>query len=229
MSENANPTIEHRPDFQTLNQYEEWVSENWIFEFGSEEAQRHAAFKLDEEVDELCRALETGTSEDIKLELGDVLWTAAAVAINEGFRLQARDVRLDDIDKVARQDVDWDVPSVRALYGLSQQEIKGRLQASDTEVTQLVLIGLAARLKKASRVKRHLAPDADPYDADDPNWNSAYAVLYHNRAIICADQIVLLISLIAQQRLGKSLKEVVKANFDKLSERINKGQPPTHQ
>jgi NTP pyrophosphatase (non-canonical NTP hydrolase) len=220
-------TNQHR--FKTLNEYFAWAGENWIHEFGSDEAQKHARSKLGEEVEELSDALETGAPDEIKAELGDVLWTANAVAMNEGFKVRSEPVSLEDLDERAlRDDTEWDVPVLRALYNLSPEEINSRLLSGDVKTTKMVLESLAHQLGKAAKITRAITPELDL----SPKAKRTFLVngwleVQYGRVIWAVDQIDLLVSLIAQRRLGISIADVMQDNYEKLTSRIAQGDPVT--
>ncbi|HEX8226402.1 MAG TPA: hypothetical protein VF572_00875 [Candidatus Saccharimonadales bacterium] len=154
--------------------------------------------------------------------MGDVLWTAEAVALNEGFYLEGTfghssvadklpegEIKLSDIDTVARiADIEWDVPAVRALYGLSSKEVSTRVKEGNIETAQLVLGELSHQLGKSARMARVL-------DLDD-GWTR----LQELRVAEALAQTVLLVSSLAQTRTGSSLGEVIYANRKKLTARL---------
>lgn len=61
-----------------------WVMQNWQHPIGSLEAAVHVYHKFSEEVEELLLALESGDLVEIRSEIGDVCWTATAMALGEG-------------------------------------------------------------------------------------------------------------------------------------------------
>ncbi|MGZ6004578.1 MAG: MazG nucleotide pyrophosphohydrolase domain-containing protein [Candidatus Saccharimonadales bacterium] len=229
MTEHDSYTFETaQPRFQTLNDYVGWVAEDWVHTFGSDEAQLHVRSKLGEEVYELSEALDNGTPEDIKLELGDVLWTANAVALNEGFTPSSEPISLEDLDKQAKvADIEWDVPVLRALYGLSSEEVKTKIASGDPETTQMALSSLAGQLGKAGRMTRAMTPYTDNSPSKERTFSDGWLEVQHGRVISAVGQINLLVSLIAQNRLGVGLSEVMQANYDKISERLATGKPVT--
>ena len=221
-----------RQSFNNLDDYESWVANDWLYPLGSNEAQRHTRAKLEEEVVELADAFVGGSRDEIISEMGDVLWTAEAVAMNEGFMLEgavrysvrgegmpADTLTLETIDNVARTtDVAWDVPVIKALYGLSDSEVQAGIETGDDRIVRLVLSSLGNELGKSARIVRVLP---DPEDG----WTRLHEV----RAAEALGQIVLLVSYLAQSRCDSTLAEVMTANHDKLAARLANKEPVTKQ
>lgn len=229
MFEHARSPADSAP-FATLKDYETWVALDWTHPLGSDEAQKHARAKQREEVKELGEALAGGSLEDIKFELGDVLWTSEAVAINEGFTIEeafresslrdrlpeGRPLALSDIDELARTiEIDWDVPAVLAMERTDIKDVNKRVNEGDIEMTELVLGALSHQLGRSARLSRVLSPE------------SPWAWLDEARAAEGLVQIVILISLVAQTRLQSSLADIMEANREKLAARLAQGKPVT--
>ena len=228
MVEQSLETGSQSPDFTVLNDYVDWVTQNWIHELGTDEAQQHVRSKLTEETHELCEALETGNPDEILLELGDVLWTAHACALNEGFSVTSSSVPTSSIDGGAKsKDITWDVPALYALSGGDPEDVTVLIQSGDLETTQLVLSTLSGRLGKASRLARALQPAEQPETRDQSDYTGVWQALYYGRVTTSLSQMTLLVSLIAQHHLGVGLEQVMQANHRKISERLAKGEPVT--
>lgn len=226
MTESFSSAETNHRHFKTLNDYESWVAENWLHPPGSDEAQLHVRAKLDEEVKELGEALEKDRSDDIKAELGDVLWTSTAVAINEGFEAKGEPIFLDEIDRLARDRV-WDEPVLGVLYGLSSERITEKLKAGDTAMTKQVMESLTHQLGKAGRMAHRFADQFDYSNSKHNTFGSAWLEVQQHRLVDARAQILLLASLIAQDRLQLSLADIMQANYAKLTARISSGQPIT--
>lgn len=229
MSEQSLSPVEvSQPKFETLNDYVGWVTRDWVHEQGSDDAQLHVRTKLNEEVDELNEALEKGSPEDIKTELGDVLWTANAVALNEGFTLPTEPISLEGIDEQAKSaDMEWDVPTLKALHNLTAEDIKSRLASGDLKTTQMVLSSLAGQLGKSGRISRVMALKSEGSPDQEHSFGDAWLQVQHGRVVSTVGQINLLVSLIAQSRLKAGISDIMQANYDKISKRLAEGRPVT--
>jgi phosphoribosyl-ATP pyrophosphohydrolase len=215
--------------FATLKDYETWVASDWMYPLGSDKAQRHVRAKQREEVRELNEALANGSPEDIISEMGDVLWTSEAVALNEGFTLEEAfrlssiadqlpegELTTSDVDALARTvEIEWDAPVLRALYGASTEEVSDRVKDGNMEMTRLVLNGLSHQLGRSAHMARVLTPENPMLWLDEV------------RAAEALTQTVILVSLIAQTHLGSSLADVMEANREKLAMRLAQGKPVT--
>lgn len=220
------------PPINTLAEFEDFVATNWLHSLGSDEAQAHVRAKLEEEITELIAALENESSGAIISEMGDVLWTSAAVALNEGLTLQEAIQRssiaahlpkaalsLDDIDTAATTaipTIQWDLPAVQAVYDMDASAINEKISSGDVDMTHLALKYLAGRLGKSARILHVLS-----------DYEDGWTDLHRARTTEELSELIILVSYIAQSRLGSSLSAAIADNHTKLSARVASGQPIT--
>ncbi len=138
--------------------------------------QTHASLlpHLIEEAGEVVDAVETGTSEDLEEELGDLLlqvYFHARIAEDEG-RFDVEDVARGIADKLVRRHPyvfgDADVPAdLRATWEQRKREEKGRSSSLDGIADALSVVARAQKVVSRSRSHGVVVDlPADPIDAD---------------------------------------------------------------
>ncbi|MDB5181968.1 MAG: MazG nucleotide pyrophosphohydrolase domain, partial [Candidatus Saccharibacteria bacterium] len=173
----------------TLEQYQAWASQDWLYDLGSDQAQLHARAKLEEEASELVEALTAGDNDEIISELGDVLWTATANGQNCGITLADsmrhelspdyfadESITLAQIDELALELIPEELPRVMANW----------------------VNYMAHYVGKAASQWSNLSPEIDP-DKQPESFSDAWILLKRERARDGLTQTVLLCSAISQR------------------------------
>jgi NTP pyrophosphatase (non-canonical NTP hydrolase) len=203
--------------FTTLEQYQEWASQDWLYDHGSDEAQLHARAKLREEASEFAEAIADGNSDEIISELGDVLWTATANGQNCGISLEAglrhelsaeyfsdEPITLEQVDSLAQELIPDETPEELADW----------------------VIAMARYIGKAAMQWRNLSPLIDT-DKNPETFSDAWILLKHAQTTDGLTQTVLLCSAIAQRVADKKIEDVIACNIEKLYARKAAGLPIT--
>lgn len=206
-----------QPNFETLNDYESWVIQDWLYERGTDNAQLHVRGKLKEESHEIADALRNGKSEDILDELGDFLWTASANALNVDISLE----------QCLRREISADLLGEGAVTPELIDELSLRLiPEENADVMAGWLSYLGHYLGKASKQWRNLRGSID-HDAQPQNFSEAWTLLKRARTYDGLAQSILVTSAVAQRFGGKSLHDVMVHNARKLETRKLNGEPVT--
>lgn len=218
------------PIFEALGDYEAWVRQNWLYEAGSDSAQVHISNKLREEIAEFSEALRSEAPQDILSEAGDVLWTASAVACNEGYslerafrvssigsRIASTSVDVEVVDELAStmEPIVWDVPGLRSYLDKTDLSLHEEIMQGDSEITEAVLYGLAQRLAKSTRITHALDKIGEP-----DGWTR----LHEGRTVETLSQLVLLTTFAVRRKTGYGLRTIMDENFKKIEGRIARGE-----
>ena len=215
--------------FERLADWQEWVTQEWIYPIGSLDAQLHTRAKLDDEVGELAHALSHGNDEQIKDELGDVLWTATGTAYNAGVSLKecfSYD-KEDDKDSVQLVDLERHTASIDRsplVYDSYEAELM-RIKPDYSDPLRQIQVRAHDIGKGAKQYfvwNRDLELNNPPRDFAD-----AWALVKRQRAVEGLRQIFIASGIIAQDRLGITLAEIMEHNRQKLLGRIARGEQIT--
>jgi phosphoribosyl-ATP pyrophosphohydrolase len=204
-------------EISTLEGFDSWVAQDWLFDRGSDEAQVHVRGKLREEANELAEVLTSNHRSNILDELGDFLWTANANGLNSGItscdslRHELREdqigigpISLDRIDKLA----------LELIPDLPADQMEGWVKY------------LGHYLGKAAKQWRVLSPSID-IDAKPQNFAEAWTLLKRARTYDALTQSVLITSALAQRYADTTLSGVIIRNVNKLKSRKAAGLPVT--
>jgi NTP pyrophosphatase (non-canonical NTP hydrolase) len=200
-----------------LQQFETWVSQDWVYESGSDEAQVHVRGKLDEESAELAEVLASSNREDILSDLGDFLWTATANGLNVGitsFDALRHELRTDQVGTEAITFDQIDKLALELMPDLPVDQMEGWVKY------------LGHYLGKAAKQWRSLSPLIDT-EAKPQNFSEAWIQLKRLRAYDALTQAVLITSALAQRYANATISDVVVNNVEKLQNRKAAGLPMT--
>lgn len=201
----------------TLENFEAWVAQDWIYIRGSDAAQEHVRRKLDEETKELVEALQSTDREEIVSELGDFLWTSAANGLNAGITCTdalRHELRSDQIGEEAISLNRIDDLALQLMPDLPLNEMVGWVNY------------LGHYLGKAAKQWRNLNPLIN-IEAQPNNFSEAWIQLKRQRAYDGLTQSVLISSALAQRHVGVGISEVIAKNVNKLQARKLAGLPIT--
>lgn len=200
-----------------LEQFEAWVSQDWVFARGSDEAQFHVRSKLREESTELAEVLASNDRQEIVSELGDFLWTATANGLNVGITSS----------DALRHELGSDQIGIETITLDRIDELAIELMP-DLPVDQMAdwIKYLSRYLGKAANQWRNLSPLINT-DTQPQNLLEALIQLKLLRTYDAIAQSVLITSALAQRHAGATITDVVNGNVEKLQNRKVSGLPIT--
>ena len=228
MSEHASLAGPEVGQFPTLTNWNEYVGQDWLYSYGSNEAHRHFRGKLEEEQAELREALAQGNVDDIVAEGGDVAWCATAIAFNAGITVdEAIDGSTiggagtpEDIDQLAANGLQyWDVPGVKAARNLSDAEVNKLMKAGDKEMLALVIAELSHQVCKSTEIYRKFL-------AEENTENNQWLYLHESRIKEGISELLVAVAIGARDA-NKTLSDVLQGTYAKLESRKASNRPIT--
>ena len=202
--------LQSAPDFALLSTYESWSAQNWLHTPGSDGAQLHARAKLNEEAIELAEALNTGTSEDIISEAGDVLWTATASGSNAEISISQALV------ETYPAMFDTDAISTQAIDDLAL----GVFEGTSVEQTQKYLKQYGSTIGKNAKQWFRLKSTVNSIPK---TFGDAWIKMKRDETVSALADITLLTSYTVQEFAGSHLENVMNDNYQKIEQRIKAG------
>lgn len=238
----------------TISSYQEWVEGGWKQKHGTFEAAERFGGKLNEEAREAFDAFEllpkkqtvedsTKEADDLKSELGDVLWCATALASNSTADIDA------GIKDIAYKYMRGVVIRTDGLYALPvwRDGVKEICTYPFNLTPEMIDHLIDSGFEPLGSMSRNLHDDDDEdysisehmiiimgeagalnnraqwqYNYNDDNYTSP--VTYDEHAIfireVCAD-LYLQVAYIAKQVLGVGLGDIMRKNMEKIDARIS--------
>ncbi len=201
--------------FARLADYEAWATENWVYPFGTTDAQHHFNAKLREEAEEVLAEL-NGDQTGLLSEAGDLMWTTAAVVANCGIGVHeslchALPCHFSAGKPALTEEID-------ALVDVNMEDLEpGELQKIVAEIRDELGLMSDHQLEMFRLTDPHQKPAF---------FVDAYIALMRGDIMDCVARATVLCAVLARLA-GADLQTVMEYNATKLEARLAAGMPVT--